>query len=75
MIRPCMTSKCGGFQEQSLEILEHNYEIWQCKLIGLGLKLVDANRVELERLGLVHIRPEVERWFEDCGREVELTLL
>jgi hypothetical protein len=62
--------KMWRFQEQSLEILEDNYETWQRKLLGLGLELVDANRVELERIGLAHIRPEAE----DGSRTVDMKL-
>ena len=66
--------KVWQFIVNSVQVLEDDHQSWNCQLLGLGLELVNGDRLEYKRLGLVYVRPDAESWFEDRGSEVEITI-
>lgn len=66
--------KLWQFNVNSAKVLEDDHQSWDCQLLGLGLEVVNENRQEYKRLGLVYIRPHAESWFEDRGNKVEITI-
>lgn len=58
-----------------MEVPEDDDQSWKSQLLGLGLEMVDKERQEFKRLGLVYVRPEAERWFEDWGFEAVINIV
>ena len=72
---PFFILKLWQFDLHPVEVLEDDDQGWECRLVGLGLELVDKVRNEFKRLGLVHIHPVAESLFVNARDVVNITVV